>query len=124
MAENAIEKTRTRATRFLDAWFIVAPLLIIAFYIHCAFLLISRGQWYLSPCLPKGHAAYVTPTVFAVLFIEILIVAILWFASAVLIRTMVRKQPSIRLKALWYIAAFVFSPIVCHLLLLHQTATA
>jgi hypothetical protein len=98
-----------------DAWFVVYPILVLAFYTHWFISFAMRGTGSFSPLLPEGHPAHVSWAETWWMFAEILAVGILWLSTGAWVCVMVERHSSIRHKLAWEAAAIVLSPIACPL---------
>ena len=96
-----------------NAWFVVFPVLVLAFYIHCFIYFAISGTGSFSPLLPEGHPGHVSWAEAWWMFAEILAVGVLWFSTGAWVCVMVERHPSIRYKPAWEASAIVLSPIAC-----------
>ena len=112
---------QTRPSVLRNAWFIVFPVLVLAFFTHWFIYIAMKGTGSFSTLLPEGHPGHVSWAEAWWMFAEILAVCILWFSTAAWVCVMVERHPSIRYKLAWEASAssITFSLPVC---LLHETA--
>jgi hypothetical protein len=103
------------AVYFLNIWFALLPIFVIAFYIHWYIMFNLRGVNVLSPYTPIGNQSNISQTESLWLFIEIFSIAILWFSSVIIICVTIHRHKSMRFKYILYIATFILSPILCPL---------
>ncbi len=96
-----------------DAWFVVFPVLVLAFYTHLFIYSTMRGTGFFSTALPEGHPGHISWAEAWWLFAETSAVGILWFSTGAWVCVMVERHPSIRYKLAWEALAIVLSPIAC-----------
>jgi hypothetical protein len=98
-----------------DAWFVVFPALVVAFYANMFVVMAIRGTGFFSPLLPVGHPGHLSWTEAWWMVAEMSAVMLLWFSTGAWVCLMIERHPSIRYKLAWKISAIVLSPIACPL---------
>ena len=104
---------QSRPSTLRDAWFVVLPILVLAFYTHWFIYFAIRGTGHFSPLLPEGDPGHVSWAEAWWMGAEILAVGILWLSTGAWVCVMVERHPSIRYKLAWAVSAIVLSPIAC-----------
>ncbi len=113
MTADNTGQPQTRPSVLRDAWFIVFPVLVLAFFTHWFIYIAMKGTGSFSTLLPEGHPGHVSWAEAWWMFAEILAVCILWFSTAAWVCVMVERHPSIRYKLAWEASAIVLSPLAC-----------
>jgi hypothetical protein len=99
--------------KMLDVWFVFLPVITIAFVVHQEIFFWSRGVNCISPLAPEGVPSHVSWILFASFFFELFVTAFVCLSSTVLIWILIYKHPSLCLKLIWSLFAFLLSPIIC-----------
>ena len=73
------------------------------------------GMFLISPYAPSGHPCHVSWETWRQLNVVGIAHGALWLVTATLTCYMVIRRPSVKLKAVWYAAAFLLMPIACPL---------
>jgi hypothetical protein len=100
-------------SRFRDAWFVVVPVLVLAFHAHLLIYMATQGADVYSPAIPAGYPGHVSWAEFWCIFAEFLTIAILWYSMGIWVCVMIPRHPLIRFKLAWRLLALVLSPLVC-----------